>query len=319
MMARKKLWLGAASLAAVILAAAVLLRPTTAPVSAAVPVIDAAPSTTDSSAVVARLGDQQVSANELHALFRQVPAAMRESLKGERVTLETWLRARLAEKSLYQQAQTQHWSERPEVQAQIQAAVEQIVLRDYLNSVTQVPQDFPTDELLQQAYEANKDALQVAASYRLSQIFLTVPDQQAAASVHSQALALSTKAQAKDADFAELARRYSQEQISAERGGDIGPQPLSQLVPEIRSSVSQLEVGQVSAPIKTAQGLHIIKLTELQPARQASLEEVRGQLRESLRATQQEQAAQKYISDMFNSATLSLDGAALSKVLQEPN
>ncbi|MCU1717246.1 peptidylprolyl isomerase [Pseudomonas sp. 5P_3.1_Bac2] len=315
-MARTTLWLGAGALTAVALAVALWLRPTDAPVTA---VAQTAPPVKDSSAVVARLGDQQVSADELHSLLAQLPAATRDALKGERVALENWLRARLAEKSLYQQAEAQQWAARPEVQAQIRAAIEQIVLRNYLNSVTQVPEDFPSEEALQQAYEANKGALQVAASYRLSQIFLTVPAPQAAESVYSQALALSQKAQAKDADFAELARRYSQEQVSAERGGDIGLQPLRQLIPEIRSSVSQLEVGQVSAPIKTPLGFHIIQLTELQPARQAGLAEVRGQLRETLRASQQEQAAQKYLRDMFNNATLSLDGAALSKVLQQPD
>lgn len=299
------------ALAVAVAAAALILRPgeTTAAVSAA-------PSAAVAGEIVARLGDQQVDTNDLKALFDQLPAASREQLSGDRTALETWLRARLVEKSLYQQAEAKAWSQRPEVAAQTRAAVEQIVLRSYLNSITQVPEDYPSQQELEQAYEASKATLQVPAVYRLSQIFLSVPDEQATESVRNQAQALSKRAQAAGADFAELARTYSQDQGSAQRGGDIGPQPLAQLLPEVRSVVPKLKVGAVSGPLQSTLGFHIIKLTEAQPARLATFDEVRGQLREALRAQRQELAAKQYVNEMINSSTLSIDGAVLSKVLE---
>lgn len=309
-MSRGVLVAGLGAVAAIAVAVTFALRPSDD--------LIAAPSKAgqDTSEVVARLGSQQVSADELKNLLTQLPAQLRQQLQGDRVALETWLRARLAEKSLYQQAEAKDWSKQPEVQRQIQAAVEQVVVRNYLNSVTQVPEDYPSEAELEQAYDASKASLQIPATYRLSQIFLSVPDQAAADSVQKQAQALSKRAQAKEADFAELARTYSQDQGSAQRGGDIGLQPLAQLLPEIRQTVTELTVGHVSAPIKSPLGLHIIKLTEAQPARVATVDEVRNQLREALRSQRQEQAAQTYISEMFNSSTLSLEGAALNKVLE---
>lgn len=299
------------ALAVAVAAAALILRPgeTTAAVSAV-------PTAAAAGEIVARLGDQQVDTNDLKALFDQLPAASREQLSGDRTALEAWLRARLVEKSLYQQAEAKAWSQRPEVASQTRAAVEQIVLRSYLNSITQVPEDYPSQQELEQAYEASKASLQVPAVYRLSQIFLSVPDEQATESVRNQAQALSKRAQAAGADFAELARTYSQDQGSAQRGGDIGPQPLAQLLPEVRSVVPKLKVGAVSGPLQSTLGFHIIKLTEAQPARVATFDEVRGQLREALRAQRQELAAKQYVNEMINSSTLSIDGAVLSKVLE---
>lgn len=314
-MSPRALWVGAGVLAVLALAISLSLRPTASAVSASAQPATAA--STSNAPALARLGEQQVSANELEALLTQLPEQLRQQLKANRPTLETWLRARLAEKALYQQAVSEGWAQRPEVQAQTQAAIEQIVLRGYLSNATQLPDDYPSEEELQQAYEIEKAALQLPAGYRLSQIFLAVPDKQAEESVLKQAQSLSKRAQEKGADFAELARTYSQDSGSAAQGGDIGLQPLEQLLPEVRDSVPKLQVGEVSKPLQSPLGFHIVKLTETQPARLASFYEVREQLRQGLRAQHQEQAARVYVDNMLNSATLSIDGAALSQVLEQ--
>lgn len=310
-MTRRTLWAGAGALAVLGVAVVLALRPGAEPVAAS----RALPAATDTGPALARLGDQQVSADELKALFAQLPLPAREELSSNRQALEGWVRSRLAEKVLYQQAEAQGWPQRPEIQVQTRAAVEQIVLRDYLNSVSQVPAEYPSEAELQSAYDNGKTSLQLPTRYHLSQIFLAVPDQQALDSVRKQALALSKQAQAADADFAALARAHSQDRESAARGGDSGLQPLSQLLPEVRAAVPRLKEGAVSEPLQSAAGFHIIKLIEVQAPRVASLDEVRVRLREVLRAQRQEQVAKAYVDGMFNTATLSIDGAALNQVI----
>lgn len=314
-MTRRTLWAGAGALAVLGVAVVLALRTGDDPVAASAKAPAVAAVASDAGPALARLGDQQVSVEELKALFAKLPAPAREELSGNRQALEGWIRSRLAEKALYQQAQAQGWSERPDVQAQTHAVVEQIVLRDYLNSVSQVPADYPNEAELQAAYENGKASLQLPTRYHLSQIFLAVPDEQSVARVRKQALALSKQAQAANADFAALARANSQDRESAQRGGDSGLQPLSQLLPQVRDAVPQLKEGAVSEPLQSAAGFHIVKLIEVQPPRVASLDEVRDSLRDLLRAQRQEQVARAYVDGMFNSATLSIDGAALNQVM----
>jgi len=308
----RKLWAGAGALAVLAVAVGLALRPGDDPVAASRTV----PESTESGTALARLGDQKVDATELKALFEQLPVDARAQLRNDRPALETWIRARLAEKALYQQAEAKGWSKRPEVEAQTRAATEQIVLRSYLNSVTQVPADYPSDDELKQAYENSKASLQVPALYRVSQIFLSVPDESSLDAVRKQAQSVARQAQARDADFAELAHKYSQDAGSAKSGGDIGLQQLTQLLPEVRGTVSKMKVGTVSEPVESPLGLHVIKLTEVLPARVATFDEVRGQVRDALRAQRQEQAAKTYVDGMFNSATLSIDGAVLNQVIE---
>ncbi|UST87508.1 peptidylprolyl isomerase [Pseudomonas siliginis] len=304
--------IGAGALALLVVAVALVLRPGSDPVAAQqpspLPAVAAGPA-------VARLGNQQVSPEELQALLATVPAQTREQLRGNREALERWIRARLAEKAVLEQADAQGWAQRPDVARQTRAATEQIVFRDYLRSVSQVPAEYPSAAELQQAYDAGKANWQTPPMYRVSQIFLGVSDAANVETVRKQAAELSKKAQSALADFAALATQYSQDRVTAERGGDTGLQPLQQLVPEVRGAVARLKVGAVSDPVQSAAGFHVIKLTEQQPARTATLEELRDQLTQALRAQRQEQIAQAYLDGMLNTATLSIDGAELNKVI----
>jgi len=303
-----------AAAVALLVAVALVVRPGNDPVAAQqpAPVIAA-----NSGPAVARLGNQQVSPEELQALLAAVPPQTREQLRGNREALERWIRSRLAEKAVLEQADAQGWAQRPDVVRQTRAATEQIVFRDYLQSVSKVPADYPSAAELQQAYDAGKANWQTPVLYRVSQIFLGVNEPQNLETVRKQATELSKKAQATPAEFAALAKEFSQDRLTAERGGDTGLQPLQQLVPEVRGAVARLKVGAVSDPVQSSAGFHVIKLTEQQPARTATLDELRDQLTQALRAQRQEQIAQAYLDGMLNTATLSIDGAELNKVLEE--
>lgn len=312
-MTKPAMVISAAAVALLVVAVALVVRPGNDPVAAQqpAPVIAA-----NSGPAVARLGNQQVSPEELQALLAAVPPQTREQLRGNREALERWIRSRLAEKAVLEQADAQGWAQRPEVVRQTRAATEQIVFRDYLQSVSQVPADYPSAAELQQAYDVGKANWQTPALYRVSQIFLGVNEPQNLEAVRKQATELSKKAQSTPAEFAALAKEFSQDRLTAERGGDTGLQPLQQLVPEVRGAVARLKVGAVSDPVQSSAGFHVIKLTEQQPARTATLDELRDQLTQALRAQRQEQIAQAYLDGMLNTATLSIDGAELNKMLE---
>ncbi|WP_334597760.1 peptidylprolyl isomerase [Pseudomonas alvandae] len=271
---------------------------------------------TEAAPAVASLGELQLSSAELNAVLSSLTPQVREQLRGNRGALEGWIRARLAEKALLQQADAQGWQERPDIQQMTRAATEQILLRTYLQSVSQVPADYPDDQALQQAYESAKDKLQSPALYRVSQIFIAVEPGANEEPLRKKATELARRAQAPNADFAELARQFSEDQATAQRGGDSGLQPLQQYVPEMRQVLSRQRVGSVSDALRSQVGFHILKLTDMQPARAASLDEVREQLREALRNQRQEQVARAYMEGLVSKATLSIDGAQLNQALE---
>ena len=111
--------IGAGAVALLVVAVALVLRPGSDPVAAQQP---SPVMTVAAGPAVARLGNQQVSPEELQALLETVPAQTREQLRGNREALERWIRSRLAEKAVLEQADAQGWAQRPDVARQTRAA-----------------------------------------------------------------------------------------------------------------------------------------------------------------------------------------------------
>ena len=68
------------------------------------------------------------------------------------------------------------------------------------------------------------------------------------------------------ADFAELAKKNSEDDASAKNGGDLDYFPKGRMVPEFDQAAFSMQVGQISDLVKTQYGYHIIKLVDKKPA-----------------------------------------------------
>ncbi len=273
---------------------------------------------------VARLGPIHISSAEVQRLLQAMPEGERAKVKSNREGLENWLRQRLAGEALLRDAQQKKWAERPEVKSRIDAAVKEatarIVTGSYLESLVRLPAGFPSDAEVRAAYERNQSQLNVAPTYRVAQIFLPVaPDADAAtiAAVRSKAAELTT--QARTGDFAALAKEHSQDAPSASKGGEVGNLSLAQLLPETREIVSSMQLDQVSEPVRSASGFHVLKLLASQTARPATLEEVKPALQAALREQRQRELVNEYLSKLAPSSEVSIDNTALDAALQKVN
>ncbi len=84
------------------------------------------------------------------------------------------------------------------------------------------------------------------------------------------------------ADFAELAREYSDDSLSAEAGGDLGYLSRGNLGEAYDEALFALEEGEVSGPVETDYGTHFIKLLDVRTSEPTSLDEMRDELRREL-------------------------------------
>jgi peptidylprolyl isomerase len=290
-----------------------------APVLVAAAATTPAPAAPAASAAgpVAKMGALEVQGSEVDQALRSLPQATRDQLKANRPMLEKLVRAQLAEKALINQAQAQNWGQRPEIKAMEEAATRQIILRTYLDSVSKVPAGYPSDKELQAAYEQAKSQLMMPPMVRISQIFIEAPanNADAVARGRKQAADVAKQAQAPKANFDALVKKYSQDKDAA-KGSDTGFLPLGQLLPEMRPVVSKLQKGEVSAPVQSQSGFHILKVVDTRPAQPAPLEIVKDKLQATMRQQRQEQIAQAYLENLLSTGTVSIDGAALNAAVE---
>lgn len=97
--------------------------------------------------------------------------------------------------------------------------------------------------------------------------------------------------------FAELARTHSQDPGSAEQGGSLGSFGRGAMVKPFEDAVFAMKVNEISAPVESDFGYHIIRLDGISPAKTAPLAEVRGAIVEELRRQQ----AQRAFADLAES------------------
>jgi len=93
---------------------------------------------------------------------------------------------------------------------------------------------------------------------------------------------VAVRAQLPNADFAALAREFSDDSGSKDAGGDLGWFGKGRMVKEFEDVVFSLQDGQVSGPVKSQFGYHVIKLEGRQASGVRPLEEVKAQVREKL-------------------------------------
>jgi parvulin-like peptidyl-prolyl isomerase len=114
------------------------------------------------------------------------------------------------------------------------------------------------------------------------------------------------------ADFADVAQVTSDDKTSAARGGDLGELIRSQLVPEFGAVAFSIPVGQVSEPILTRYGYHLIRVDERTPERLRPLEESGAEIRRLLAEANADTAAARAARAMIRGAADSASFAALA-------
>ena len=95
-------------------------------------------------------------------------------------------------------------------------------------------------------------------------------------------------------NFEKVAAEKSIDTASGENGGDIGYVLKEELVPEFGDLAFILKVGEISRPVKTQYGWHIIKVEDIRPAKFLPFNDVKDSIRQSL----QQNAVQKYLAEL---------------------
>ena len=268
--------------------------------------------------VVARVGNANVSAEELRAYIRALSPREQAALAKDPALLSQAVRMLLANRLVLQEVLSKKWDQQPNVAAQLDRVRENAAIELYLQSVSTPPDNFPSEDEVQKTYEANRNALLMPRQFQLAQIFVAAP-KDADKTVEDKAKKtlddVERKLKAAGADFTAIAASPDND---AKDGADLGWLIESQIRPEILAQVIGLAKNAVSEPVRLEDGWHILKLIDTKAAYTRTLPEVRDQLVQQIRTERATALRRAYLAELQKQHPPAINELALSKLLGEP-
>jgi len=165
-----------------------------------------------------------------------------------------------------------------------------------------------SDDEVEVYYERHRDSMVKPPRVHLSHILVAVDPLGGAERKQAAAarIAMIRRMVAEHKDFAALAAEYSDDGSSKGKGGDIGWFVAGQLAPELEKAIDDLKAGEVSAPLEDRFGFHIVKVVERKKAGASPIEEVKGNIRESLQREKELKRFQPFVRELRNKAAVEL-------------
>jgi foldase protein PrsA len=151
-----------------------------------------------------------------------------------------------------------------------------------------------TDEEILTNFNENKDSFNTADKVNANHIL--VDDEATANEVVAKLNA--------GEDFSKLAAEYSKDASNASNGGALGFFEKGQMVPEFEEAAFNMEAGEISAPIKTDFGYHIIQVVAIEEGTQAQLEDVSAQIEDSIKTEKINSAYQGWYTSVQEKYTI---------------
>jgi peptidyl-prolyl cis-trans isomerase C len=158
-----------------------------------------------------------------------------------------------------------------------------------------------TDEALQKAYDEKFKDAKPKTEYHAAHILVATEE---------EAKALKDQL-AGGADFAELAKAKSTDTGSGAKGGDLGWFGLGMMVKPFEDAVVAAKVGEVTGPVKTDFGYHLILVSETRIAEKPTLDQLRDELAQEV----EKQAVSAKIDELTKGATVTRDGEKLDPAI----
>lgn len=270
----------------------VTLQPATPPAPVSVP----------PDKVVLTVGEEKVTAGELDHLMDMIPAQYRNQMRsmGRRQFAEQVIRLKV----MAQEAKRRKLDQTPAYKDQLSFQSEQLLAQNlFQNMMSTAKVD---DATAQAYYDQHKAEYEEVAAHHILIRFKGSPVPLKTGQkelTEEEALAKAQEIRKKlvdGGDFAAIAKTESDDAGSAAKGGDLGTFGHGRMVPQFEQTAFSLPVGQLSEPVKSQFGYHIIRVDSRQAK---SFADVKPELEKKLPA----EVAQKEMEQLKNSTPIVMD------------
>jgi peptidyl-prolyl cis-trans isomerase C len=236
--------------------------------------------------IIAKIGDRVVTLAEIKAEFARIPPQFMAHFNTPEKK-EQYVR-NLVDRSLFSmEAKAQGFMDKPDVQEKINSYVDRVLYAEFMKELTQNIQVTEAD--CRSYYESN--SAEFTEKERVKASHIVVKTEEEAQQVKQELN--------QGGDWSELAKQYSIERGTRDRGGDLGYFSEGRMPKEFEAVAFAMNPGDVSEPVKTALGFHIIKLEDKKPAEVLPFDEVKSRIQNNLMNEMRQQRVEGVRDQLF--------------------
>ncbi|MBI2095436.1 MAG: peptidylprolyl isomerase [Candidatus Omnitrophica bacterium] len=251
--------------------------------------------------VIARFDGGVITDKEFALKVEGVPGELRASALRQR---RDFVEDMASEHYLWKEARRRGIERDPEVRDLLEVAKRRIVVAKLVEEEIDKKIEVTSEEALKY-YQTHQDEFMTPLLLRASHIL-----------VKTQEEAAKIKAELESgADFEETARAASLD-MTARRGGDLGFFQKGRLVPEFEDRVFQMKKGEISDPVRTPFGYHVIKLTDRVPPSLRDFKSVKLQIQDRLFGEKRSKAFKALVSKLKGNSTIKIDDQAVDALIE---
>lgn len=248
--------------------------------------------------VVAMINGRAITQNEFEVRWNELSQATRARYQkegGKRRFLDELIMREL----LMQEARKQGLDQSDEIREKTQHYKEQLILDEVLKDRIKTKVEVSKEET--ESY-FQKHANQLLANPKVQVSVMLLPNVYAAKDLKRQVEG--------GGNFTKFAMRYSIDEKSRAKGGDLGPYRKGLVEVELDPIVQTLRPGYLSEPVKTDRGYYLVKVSPLEPEILQADQATRERLRQELLAEKRRKRLDDMFSDLKASATIRLADAS---------
>lgn len=175
------------------------------------------------------------------------------------------------------------------------------------------------EQAAKEQYLVKKEDYRTPKTVEASHILIKGADYASADEALAECVKIRETILSGEISFEDAAKKYSADSGSAEKGGSLGKFGTGQMVkPFEEMAFSLSEPGEISEPVKTRYGYHIIRLDKIYPSQIKPFEEVKPEIIKGLQAKQRKEIRENYLIEIRDDPNVKLNEAAIDRFLSAP-
>jgi len=252
---------------------------------------------TSETEILAKRGKGLITQSAFTARAEKIPAHLRLGTLRNGGRLQDVINTLLLRSQLAADAREAGFDKEQLVIDRMQLAAEAELAEAWVQHYVDTHPEGDYEQLAREYYQLHQDDILTSPKIDVSHILISSKD-------HSQeealelAESLSQQLNKTPLDFDDLVTRYSEDPSAASNQGKFKSVKKGDMVKEFEEVAFALNVGEISAPVRTSYGYHIIRLDAYIAAKKISFDEVKPQLIETERSKHEDRVRQNYLNTL---------------------